>query len=298
MSAINFPNSPTPGQQFLAPNGVIYTWDAVAQVWDADLPTGGAGADGLSAYELAVQAGFPGSQADWFLSLKGDKGDDGADGGKGDKGDPGSPGDPGKSAYQLAVAGGFLGSEAQWLSSIKGDKGDKGDTGDKGDKGDAGSGVTIVGSVPNAAALPAAGTNVGDMYIAADTGNGHVWTGTAWNDVGPIRGPKGDPGTDGADGAKGDNGMSAYELAVAGGFGGTQADYLASLKGADGAPGADGKDGKDGADGAPGAPGTLVSIGENPPATPKVGDLWYNTKNGRMYIHYEDTDSTQWVVIV
>lgn len=301
MAVINFPNNPSPNQQFLAPNGVVYQWDATSGVWDADLPTGGAGADGLSAYQIAVNNGFIGSEADWLLSIKGQKGDKGDPGADGAKGDDGPKGDTGKSAYQVAVDAGFVGTEAQWLNSIKGEKGDKGDQGEKGDKGDAGSGVTIVGSVPDAAGLPATGTNVGDMYIASDTGNGHVWTGTVWNDVGPIRGPKGDKGDTGAEGAKGDTGASAYEAAVAGGFAGTQADWLLTLKGEKGDKGdtgADGAKGEKGDQGDPGVPGSLVTVADTSPVSPNANDLWYNTNNGRMYIYYQDADSAQWVVIV
>lgn len=56
---------------------------------------GEAGVPGLSAYEVAVEAGFEGTQAQWLASLKGAtgaKGDTGATGAKGDKGDPGADG--------------------------------------------------------------------------------------------------------------------------------------------------------------------------------------------------------------
>jgi hypothetical protein len=101
----------------------------------------------------------------------------------------------------------------------KGDKGDRGDqgpqgvagpagaAGPKGDKGDAGSGVKIVGSLASASALPSAYTGaVGDMYITQDNGNGHVWTGTTWTNVGQIRGPQGPQGTEGAAGVAGPTG--------------------------------------------------------------------------------------------
>ena len=93
---------------------------------------GDAGADGKSAYELAVAAGFEGDSAAWLAALKGDQGV---------KGDTGVAGADGKSAYELAVEAGFEGDSAAWIASLKGakgDKGDKGDTGDKGDKGDTG----------------------------------------------------------------------------------------------------------------------------------------------------------------
>lgn len=112
---------------------------------------------------------------------------------KGDKGDPGAPGVQGPKGDTGSV----------------GPKGDKGDQGAQGPKGDAGSGVKIVGSLPNAAALPFPYTGlVGDMFIAQDNGNGHVWTGTAWTNVGQIKGPKGDDGAVGPKGDTGDTGLT------------------------------------------------------------------------------------------
>lgn len=39
-------------------------------------PGGGTGADGKSAYELALEHGFKGTEEEWLESLKGDDGDD------------------------------------------------------------------------------------------------------------------------------------------------------------------------------------------------------------------------------
>lgn len=44
-------------------------------------PRGPQGEDGLSAYEVAVQAGFKGTRAEWLASLKGEPGRDGVGGG-------------------------------------------------------------------------------------------------------------------------------------------------------------------------------------------------------------------------
>lgn len=38
-----------------------------------------------------------------------------------------------------------------------------------------------------------------------------------------------------------------------------------------------------------------ISVGENPPEEPEVGDLWYSSGDGRTYIWYEDINSSQWV---
>lgn len=72
--------------------------------------TGSRGAAGKSAYEVALQNGFTGTEADWLTSLKGQKGDTGAPGAKG------APGEKGE----------------------RGEKGDAGETGEKGEKGDTG----------------------------------------------------------------------------------------------------------------------------------------------------------------
>nr|WP_303767628.1 hypothetical protein [Ruminococcus callidus] len=90
------------------------------------------GTDGKSAYQIAVEQGYQGSESDWLSSLKGDKGDKGNTGAKGN---PGQDGAEGKSAYAIAVEHGYEDSEEKWLSSLKGDKGDTGERGEKGDTG-------------------------------------------------------------------------------------------------------------------------------------------------------------------
>ena len=69
---------------------------------------GGVGEPGKSAYEIAVEHGFEGSEEEWLASLKGEKGDRGPQGPKGDKGDPGPAGKDGKDGVD-----GFP-TEAQW----------------------------------------------------------------------------------------------------------------------------------------------------------------------------------------
>ena len=83
------------------------------------------GANGLSAYQLALANGFAGNLDSWLASLvgpkgdKGDPGDSGAAGTKGDKGDKGDTGDQGP-------------------VGAKGDKGDPGEQGPPGAKGVSG----------------------------------------------------------------------------------------------------------------------------------------------------------------
>ena len=68
------------------------------------------GDDGRSAYEIAVEGGYAGSEAEWLESLRG------------------AEGLPGKSAYEIAKGGGYAGSEAEWLESLRGAEGLPGDS--------------------------------------------------------------------------------------------------------------------------------------------------------------------------
>ena len=72
---------------------------------------GDPGPKGKSAYEVAVDTGYVGSESEWVESLQGEPGRPGPQG---------SPGIPGESAYQMAVDAGFIGDEAAWLESLKG----------------------------------------------------------------------------------------------------------------------------------------------------------------------------------
>ena len=83
------------------------------------------GTDGKSAYQIAVEQGYQGSESDWLSSLKGDKGEKGDTGLQGERGEKGETG-------------------LQGEQGPKGEKGDPGDRGlqgvpgEKGEKGDAG----------------------------------------------------------------------------------------------------------------------------------------------------------------
>ena len=115
------------------------------------------GTDGKSAYEIAVEHGFAGTEAEWLESLKGvdgkdgvngkdgcdgrngadglpgKDGKDGADGLPGRDGIDGVNGSDGKSAYIIAVEHGFSGTENEWLQSLKGADGRDGVTPDMSD---------------------------------------------------------------------------------------------------------------------------------------------------------------------
>ena len=109
------------------------------------------GKDGKSAYEIAVEYGFVGTETEWLESLKGVDGKDGVNGKDGCDGRNGVDGLPGKdgkngadglsgrdgidgidgkSAYIIAVDHGFSGTETEWLQSLKGADGKDGITPD------------------------------------------------------------------------------------------------------------------------------------------------------------------------
>ena len=109
------------------------------------------GTDGKSAFEIAIEHGFVGTEVEWLESLKGVDGKDGVNGkggcdgrngvdglpGKDGKngidglpGRDGIDGTDGKSAYIIAVEHGFTGTETEWLQSLKGADGKDGITPD------------------------------------------------------------------------------------------------------------------------------------------------------------------------
>ena len=61
---------------------------------------GGSGTSGKSAYDIAVENGFEGTEEEWLASLHGEKGDKGDKGDKGNKGDQGDKGDTGEQGPQ------------------------------------------------------------------------------------------------------------------------------------------------------------------------------------------------------
>ncbi|MFM2207809.1 MAG: hypothetical protein RL213_1784 [Bacteroidota bacterium] len=89
-------------------------------------PQGAPGNDGSSAYQVAVQNGFQGSETQWLASLQGTAGTNGTNG---------MDGSDGASAYQIAVQNGFQGSETQWLASLQGAAGTNGSNGMDGSDG-------------------------------------------------------------------------------------------------------------------------------------------------------------------
>lgn len=221
---------------------LIYAWDG--ESWENAGPVGLPGATGPQ--------GPQGAQG-----LQGDPGPQGPQGIQGDVGPQGPAGPQGEQ--------GEVGSQGP-----QGLKGDTGDVGPQGPAGADGTSVQLKGAVATVLDLPA-GAAQGDLYVVTATGDGYVWDGAAWVNVGPIRGPKGDTGDTGpqgpqgeageagaagAAGADGADGASAYEVAVTNGFVGTEEAWLASLVGPPGSQGIQGEQGSQGIQGEQGPAGT------------------------------------------
>ena len=93
----------------------------------------------------------------------------------------------------------------------------------------------------------------------------------------PAAGPQGAQGVQGSVGAQGAQGVQG-------------------AVGAQGSTGAQGVQGAAGADGAQGAVGvSTVTISDNAPSSPNVGDLWWESDEGDLKVYYNDGSSSQWV---
>ena len=113
--------------------GAVITKDDIS-VTEETSPSASAGEDlprGKSAYEVAVENGFSGTEEEWLASLKGATGAPGADG---------RDGEDGKTPYVGDNGNWFVGSDDTGKPSrgAKGEKGEKGDTGAQGIQGEQG----------------------------------------------------------------------------------------------------------------------------------------------------------------
>lgn len=170
-----------------------------------------------SARALSTYAALPGDKrGDWISlgAIKPVKGDDGAQGPQGPQGNTGPKGDKGDKGIQGATGA----TGPQGLIGPQGPQGNKGDTGA------SGTSITIKGVIPAGDWGTVAPTGVvGEMWIAGGditgfpvagqpagktlpAGHGFSWDGTEWDDLGPVRGPKGDQGQQGLPGAQGPQG--------------------------------------------------------------------------------------------
>ncbi|TPW26087.1 collagen-like domain-containing protein, partial [Pararhizobium mangrovi] len=110
-------------------------------------PTGKTGSAGQSAYEIAIDEGFTGTEGDWLETLVGPQGEQGDPGNQGPMGPEGptglagakgDQGPEGASAFAIAQSDGFAGTETNWLDSLIGPEGPLGPTGEQGPRGPTG----------------------------------------------------------------------------------------------------------------------------------------------------------------
>lgn len=187
--------------------------------------SGAQGIQGLSAYQVAVQHGFEGTEAEWLISLKGEKGETGPKGDKGDTGEKGATGERGPQGLQgergLQGVQGEKGEQGiqgpvgpkgeQGEQGIQGIQGPQGEPGQQGPKGDTGSGLNIKGELDSESQLPQEGVSgdawliSGNLYVYVGE-NGNVVSNPKWSNVGSIQGPAGPQGPVGPKGEQGEPG--------------------------------------------------------------------------------------------
>lgn len=247
--------------------------------------SGAQGIQGLSAYQVAVQHGFEGTEAEWLISLKGEKGETGPKGDKGDTGEKGATGERGPQGLQgergLQGVQGEQGEPGiQGPVGPKGEKGDQGEQGPQGEpgpqgpKGDTGSGLNIKGELDSESQLPQEGVSgdawliAGNLYVFVGE-NGNVESNPKWSNVGSIQGPAGPQGPVGPKGEQGEPGPKGEP-------------------GADGAPGIQGPKGDPGQKGEKGDPGSDASVTKQNVEAVLTGDITSHNHDSR-YISKNNT---------
>ncbi len=210
---------------------------------------GGAGQNGLSAYQLAVQEGFVGTINDWLTSLIGPIGETGPAGADGTNGTSVTILGEKATTAELPASGNAIGDGyivnlnlyawdgANWIlaGEIKGPKGNDGRGLEFKWQGTQ-LGVRYEGQI-NYTYIDLKGAK-GDKGDKGDPGAPGV-PGNDGNDGASI---KGDIGPPGPQGPIGPDGRSAYQVWLDNGNSGTVAQYLSSLKGVKGDTGPTGAD--------------------------------------------------------
>jgi lysophospholipase L1-like esterase len=219
------------------------------------------GADGDSAYEIAVAGGFVGTEAEWLNSLIGPEGPQGPQGNPGADGLPGADGAQGPQGIQgiqgdagPAGADGLPGADgadgAQGPQGEIGPQGPQGLQGPQGIQGPAGAdgadGADGTSFTVDAVGLFATRSTYdneaeGFAFLASDTGDLYIREGALgnWSIAIPFQGPKGDTGDTGPQGIQGEQGPQGIQ--------GIQGDVgPQGLQGVQGVAGNDGADGIDG----------------------------------------------------
>ena len=249
--------------------------------------SGAQGIQGLSAYQVAVQHGFEGTEAEWLISLKGEKGETGPKGDKGDTGEKGATGERGPQGLQgergLQGVQGEKGEQGiqgpvgpkgeQGEQGIQGIQGPQGEPGPQGPKGDTGSGLNLKGELDSETELPQEGVSgdawliSGNLYVYVGE-NGNVVSNPKWSNVGSIQGPAGPTGPKGERGEPGPKGEP----------------------GANGAPGEQGPKGDPGEKGEKGDPGSDASVTKQNVEAVLTGDITSHNHDSR-YISKSNTST-------
>lgn len=252
--------------------------------------SGAQGIQGLSAYQVAVQHGFEGTEDEWLISLKGEKGETGPKGDKGDTGEKGATGERGPQGLQgergLQGVQGEKGEQGiqgpvgpkgeQGEQGIQGIQGPQGEPGPQGPKGDTGSGLNIKGELDSETELPQEGVSgdawliSGNLYIYVGE-NGNVESNPKWSNVGSVQGPAGPQGPVGPKGEQGEPGPKGEP-------------------GADGAPGIQGPKGDPGEKGEKGDPGSDASVTKQNVEAVLTGDITSHNHDSR-YISKSNTST-------
>ena len=252
--------------------------------------SGAQGIQGLSAYQVAVQHGFEGTEAEWLISLKGEKGETGPKGDKGDTGEKGATGERGPQGLQgergLQGVQGEKGEQGiqgpvgpkgeQGEQGIQGIQGPQGEPGPQGPKGDTGSGLNIKGELDSESQLPQEGVSgdawliSGNLYVYVGE-NGNVVSNPKWSNVGSIQGPAGPTGPKGEQGEQGEPGPKGEP-------------------GANGAPGVQGPKGDPGEKGEKGDPGSDASVTKQNVEAVLTGDITSHNHDSR-YISKSNTST-------
>lgn len=205
------------------------------------------GSDGDSAYEIAKENGYEGTESEWLDSLKGETG-----------------------AQGVSITNASVNDSGNLILTLS-----SGDVIDAGlVKGADGTSISILGDLTSTDELPSSDQTLGDCYLI----NGELWVYTnssesgavnGFIDAGSIKGPSGRgitattinsdnqlvitysdgtsdtlgvvKGDTGEQGATGETGASAYDIWIAAGNTGTESDFLSSLKGEKGDIGETGK---------------------------------------------------------
>ena len=186
-----------------------------------NLPAGST-VGGVAISDVAGQDGPPGPQGP--TGATGPAGPQGATGPAGPQGPAGNDGADGLGIRDVSLNAGnliitYTDSSLDNVGNVigpagptgpqgdVGPAGPQGNTGPQGATGPAGTSVQLKGAVATYAdLLLISSPSEGDLYVVTATGDGYVWTGSAWSNAGPIRGPQGEQGPQGDVGPAGPQG--------------------------------------------------------------------------------------------